>query len=441
MNKTIIININGIIFHIEEDAYEVLQTYMTAVKKHFGYSTDSNEIVGDIENRIAEMFSERINTQKAVITMQDVNEVTAQMGNISDFDDFNENAEDPLYQDQLYTESRGLFRDPDDKVIGGVCSGLGYYFDLEAKWFRLILVIMALVGGSGFIVYLIFWILMPLARTRADKMSMRGEAPNLQNFAHFFHSLAEHVGVVEAFSGCQLFIAYVELLLDAADAGEIERSAAHRADFSAGDLAVVDRQKMVGRYLQLMIENAIGTFAVQVEKSVVGEVKDGFLIGMCAVAYFKFVFFGKLILNRDGDGTGKAAFTVGRNQTELSTLTIVHPSRPYLGMKAIFSSVERIFTVVRLNLISFSVDTETSVGQAVGKAAHRYAVKDFMGVHVFIDMIETQHHVGGLTTARGHNDADNPRAVVAQRYLHAALIIQNNQMRFGFFKLSLEVGF
>src|SRR5690606_41584334 len=93
MNKTIIININGIIFHIEEDAYEVLQTYMTAVKKHFGYSTDSNEIVGDIENRIAEMFSERINAQKAVIIMQDVNEVTAQMGNISDFEDFDENAE------------------------------------------------------------------------------------------------------------------------------------------------------------------------------------------------------------------------------------------------------------------------------------------------------------------------------------------------------------
>src|SRR5690606_20005883 len=122
------------------------------------------------------------NAQKAVITMQDVNEVTAQMGNISDFEDFNENAEDPLYQDQLYTESRGLFRDPDDKVVGGVCSGLGYYFDLEAKWFRLILVLMVLLGGSGIIVYIVLWILVPLARTRADRMSMRSEAPNLHNF-------------------------------------------------------------------------------------------------------------------------------------------------------------------------------------------------------------------------------------------------------------------
>lgn len=198
MNKTIIININGIIFHIEEDAYEVLQTYMTAVKKHFGYSTDSNEIVGDIENRIAEMFSERINAQKAVITMQDVSEVTAQMGNISDFEDFNENAEDPLYQDQLYTENRGLFRDPDDKVIGGVCSGLGHYFDLEAKWFRLIFVLMFLLGGSGFVVYIVLWILVPMARTRADKMSMRGEAPNLQNFKRKFDE--EMGGIRENFS-------------------------------------------------------------------------------------------------------------------------------------------------------------------------------------------------------------------------------------------------
>src|SRR5690606_19432025 len=129
MNKTIIININGIIFHIEEDAYEVLQNYMTAVKRHFGYSTDSNEIVGDIENRIAEMFSERITPQKAVIVMADVNEVITQMGDISDFEDFDEAAEgdpsgynDPKYQSASYSESRGLFRDPDDKVIGGVCS-------------------------------------------------------------------------------------------------------------------------------------------------------------------------------------------------------------------------------------------------------------------------------------------------------------------------------
>jgi len=190
MNKTIIININGIIFHIEEDAYEVLQTYMTAVKRHFGYSPDSNEIVSDIENRIAEMFSERINQQKAVITMQDVTEVTAQMGDISDFEEFDEAGEESgeasSYQYQTYSGNRGLFRDPDDKVIGGVCSGLGHYFDVEAKWVRVALVLLFLIGGSGFLLYIILWILMPLARTRADKMSMRGEEANLHNFKRNF---------------------------------------------------------------------------------------------------------------------------------------------------------------------------------------------------------------------------------------------------------------
>lgn len=193
MNKTIIININGIIFHIEEDAYEVLQTYMTGVKRHFGYSPDSNEIVNDIENRIAEMFSERINPQKAVITMQDVDEVTSQMGHISDFEDFEGASEDEqpenrqsAYQQQVYSDNRGLFRDPDDKVIGGVCSGLGYYFDIEAKWVRLILILLVLFAGTGLLVYVILWIVVPIARTRADRMSMRGEAANIHNFKRNF---------------------------------------------------------------------------------------------------------------------------------------------------------------------------------------------------------------------------------------------------------------
>src|SRR5690554_4458612 len=124
MNKTIIININGIIFHIEEAAYEVLQAYMVEVKKHFGYSADSQEIVGDIENRIAEMFSERLNEQKAVILMEDVREVCAQMGEVEDFEMGEEPAEDfnaePSYS---YREDRSLCRDADDKVLGGVCSG------------------------------------------------------------------------------------------------------------------------------------------------------------------------------------------------------------------------------------------------------------------------------------------------------------------------------
>src|SRR5690606_29181398 len=185
MNRTIIININGIVFHIEEDAYDALRSYMIAVKKHFGHTTDSHEIVGDIENRIAEMFNERIvQGKKEVITMQDVNEVIAQMGSVDDFEseEFEGASADTTYEVPPMSGERKLMRDPDDKVFGGVCSGLGHYFGIESRWIRLILVLLFIFGGTGFLLYIVLWIVMPLARTRADRMAMRGEAPNLQNF-------------------------------------------------------------------------------------------------------------------------------------------------------------------------------------------------------------------------------------------------------------------
>src|SRR5450432_1649510 len=86
MNKTIIINMNGIIFHIEEDAYEILKNYMTDVKRHFLDSADSLEITTDIENRVAEMFTEILAAEgKQVIVEQDVHKVISQMGTVEDF--------------------------------------------------------------------------------------------------------------------------------------------------------------------------------------------------------------------------------------------------------------------------------------------------------------------------------------------------------------------
>ena len=204
MNRTIIININGIVFHIEEDAYEVLRSYMIDVKRHFGNTADSHEIVGDIENRIAEMFNERIvQGKKEVITMQDVNDVIAQMGRVSDFEagDQDEAYDEGTYEVPPISGQRKLMRDPDDKVFGGVCSGLGHYFGIEARWIRLILVLLFVFGGTGLLLYIILWIVMPLARTRADRMAMRGEAPNLQNFKRSFQEEME--GLRSNFTGAE----------------------------------------------------------------------------------------------------------------------------------------------------------------------------------------------------------------------------------------------
>lgn len=182
MNKTIIINISGIVFHIEENAYDTLRNYMIAVKKHFGISHESQEIIEDIENRIAEMFSENLTEgKKEVITAADVDQVITRMGRVEDFEN------DPIDESSTYSEpyiktAKKLLRDPDDKYIGGVCSGLGYYFGISAKWVRLLFVLLVIFGGSGILIYVILWLVIPKANNRISRMQMRGEPINLHNF-------------------------------------------------------------------------------------------------------------------------------------------------------------------------------------------------------------------------------------------------------------------
>ncbi len=189
MNKTIIININGIVFHIEEDAYELLKNYMTDVKRHFMNSADSLEITTDIENRIAEMFSELLSREnKQVIIEQDVTLVIEQMGTVKDFENADEDNTNATsnYAHSNNTEGRRLFRDPDDHLVAGVCAGIANYFDVDAVWIRLAFALFTPIGGSGFILYIILWIVIPKAVSRADRMAMKGEKQNLQGFKRNF---------------------------------------------------------------------------------------------------------------------------------------------------------------------------------------------------------------------------------------------------------------
>lgn len=188
MNKTIIININGTVFHIEEDAYETLKNYMTDVKRHFMNSADSLEITTDIENRIAEMLSEiLVRDSKQAIIDADVLLVIQQMGRVEDFAGADEdgNLTEPLVTEDKQTH-RKLFRDPEERVIGGVCSGIASYFDFKPLWIRLAFVIAVLMFGTGIILYIILWLVVPKAATRADRMAMKGEKLNLQGFKRNF---------------------------------------------------------------------------------------------------------------------------------------------------------------------------------------------------------------------------------------------------------------
>ncbi|HYH55224.1 MAG TPA: PspC domain-containing protein, partial [Anseongella sp.] len=126
MNKTVNINISGMVFHIEEDAYEALKKYMHEIKLYFSRSAEDAEVVTDIENRIAEMFSETLKAERReVIVLKDVEGMIAQIGQVSDF---REAAADqgPAPEREV---PRRLFRDPDDKKLGGVCAGISHYFD------------------------------------------------------------------------------------------------------------------------------------------------------------------------------------------------------------------------------------------------------------------------------------------------------------------------
>lgn len=185
MNKTVNINLSGIIFHIEEDAYNKMYSYLSTIKGYFSESEGRDEIMSDIENRIAEMLSEKISDKKQVVLMSDVDHVIEIMGKPEDFAGEQSKNEDTKSEQPVYNTSsvkrRRVFRDPDNKILGGVCSGIANYFNIDPLWLRLALVISFFAFGSGFLLYIVLWIVIPEAKTAAEKLEMRGEDVNFSN--------------------------------------------------------------------------------------------------------------------------------------------------------------------------------------------------------------------------------------------------------------------
>jgi phage shock protein PspC (stress-responsive transcriptional regulator) len=289
MKKTISINISGILFHIEEDGYDSLRKYLDAINIHFSSYSDNQEIISDIENRIAEIFLSNLKNNKQVITAENVEKLIEKMGTIADFVavedgksesnidlDSEEKEEDPykyvtppnpelggykklvrlenkkilggvcagfakyfaidplwprliaillLFSGNLklnfgsfdifpfnnfnlnlsfgifaaiayivlwvilpvsydLTEDKNikkLYRNPDDKVLGGVSSGLSAYFNFEVLYIRLAFVLLIVAGGSGILIYLILWIITPVASSITERIRMKGGEITLDN--------------------------------------------------------------------------------------------------------------------------------------------------------------------------------------------------------------------------------------------------------------------
>ena len=172
------------LFHIDENAYQKLQRYLEAIKRSFSGTTGSDEIIADIEARIAELFYEKMENERQVITAKEVDEVITIMGQPEDYHIDEEIFEDAPSGARPTGPSRvkKLYRDIDRKYIGGVCAGLEYYIGLDALWIRLIFLFLAIfAGGFGLIAYIILWILVPEAVTTAQKLDMTGEPVNISN--------------------------------------------------------------------------------------------------------------------------------------------------------------------------------------------------------------------------------------------------------------------
>lgn len=180
MKKALKINLSGQIFHIDEDAYEKLKLYLDTISSHFLNVNESNEIISDIEARIAELFKGKMSGENQVITLKEVEEIIKIMGRPEEIA-----AEDQPEQQGTRKEqrqNRRLYRDPENAILGGVCSGLAAYFNIDTLLARLLCVILTFIGGPlTVLTYIVLWIAVPRALTATQRLEMRGEKITVSN--------------------------------------------------------------------------------------------------------------------------------------------------------------------------------------------------------------------------------------------------------------------
>lgn len=196
MKKNITINLYGNLYAIDEDAYELLNNYLENMKRHFAQKEEGEEIANDIECRIAELMQELKESGVEAVNIDHVKEIVARVGNPEEVDE--EKAE-PTTDYQPYghkgsewfdkkvkdfkngMRGKSLYRNPDNMVLGGVLSGLAQYLGVDVTLLRLLTVLLTFFYGTGLLIYLICWIIIPVANKPEDRLKMRGEEVNLEN--------------------------------------------------------------------------------------------------------------------------------------------------------------------------------------------------------------------------------------------------------------------
>ena len=185
MNKTVNINLANTLFHIDEIAYNKMRRYLESVKRSFANTTGSDEILADIEARIAELFHEKLENERQVVTEKEVDAVIAIMGQPEDY-----MVDEDIFEDEPKSKravndgkkSKKLYRDTEHKYVAGVSSGLAHYIGIDPIWVRILWIVLTIGSTGGFIlIYGLLWILIPEAATTAQKLDMRGEDVNISN--------------------------------------------------------------------------------------------------------------------------------------------------------------------------------------------------------------------------------------------------------------------
>lgn len=186
MNKTVSINLGGLFFHIDEDAYQKLNRYFDAIRKSLS-PDGKDEIMSDIEGRIAELLTEMLKNDKQVASLKEIDEVIAVMGEPEDYRIDDEPAQEKSTNfnfNYSYPPPpvKKFYLDGDRAIVAGVCAGVGHYFRIDPLWVRIIFIVsLFLTGGMSSIVYLLLWILIPKAITTTEKLEMVGEPINISN--------------------------------------------------------------------------------------------------------------------------------------------------------------------------------------------------------------------------------------------------------------------
>lgn len=192
MNTTKNISMGGYAFIVEEDAYARLKAYTEAVQDNLSGAPGADEMMSDIEVRIAEIFREIMGRREVVIN-EDVTKMIERMGDPDVYVQDDADKKERKTSSHEHVEKR-IHRDPENKILGGVCGGLAAYFDADPVWFRLGFALSFIFYGTGLMLYIILWAVVPEAKTRTQKLQMRGKRPDINNIKNSIRSEFNQVG-------------------------------------------------------------------------------------------------------------------------------------------------------------------------------------------------------------------------------------------------------